>query len=85
MLDLTNRRGFYIMKLTVTDKKEIIRLWEDGYSCRRIALKFNITGSIVKKNVEKYQLYGDKVFEQKKSNRYYTPEFKYNVLKRIKA
>lgn len=73
------------MKLTINDKKEIIRLWKKGYSYRKIALKFNITESIVQKNVEKYQLYGDKVFEPKISNRYYTPEFKLKILMRIKS
>ena len=53
------------MKLTIDNKKEIIKLWKDGYSYRRISLKFNITESIVQKNVEKYQLYGDKIFEVK--------------------
>lgn len=72
------------MKLTIDNKKEIIKLWKEGYSYKRISLKFNITESIVQKNVEKYQLYGDKIFEVKSSNRKYTPEFKLKILMRIK-
>ena len=84
MLDLTDRRGFYIMKLKLQDKQRIIELWKSGYGCAMIAKQFNVVRSTIIHFIEKYQIYGDKVVQEKKQNKVYSVEFKLRIIERVK-
>ena len=83
MLDLTNRRGFYIMKLTLEDKKKAIELWKSGYGSYAIAKELNVGATTIKCLIEKYQIHGNKILQEKELNRKYTADFKLMVIKRV--
>ncbi len=69
-------------KLTIEDKKEIVRLrLEEGMSYLDLSIRFGIRKHNIVMLVKKYKLHGEKIFE--KSRRTFTPEIKLEIINRV--
>lgn len=70
-------------KLTTKDKIKIIELYYEGFGYKIIARKMRIQHSRVKELVRQYDLYGDISLSVSHTNRKYTPEFKFELVRRV--
>ena len=65
------------MKLSLKDKKEIIRLYcEEGLGLKTIARKFNVGYCTIERIVDRYKLHGLKSLEHPSKNQKYSAKFK---------
>ena len=68
------------MKLSDEDKREIIRLKEEGKSAKSIAILYGLNINTVKRMIRSYRIHGEEALI-KGPNRKYSPEFKMEVIK----
>lgn len=68
-------------KLSVENKKEIIRLRESGETVSKISEKFNVNRSIINNLLKKHEIHGDKIFE--KSYHSYPADYKLQIVNRV--
>lgn len=67
------------MKLKTEDKREIIRLRDEGMSISALAKKYHISQKNISLLIDRYKVHGEKILVKGK-NRKFTPEFKLTVL-----
>ena len=71
-------------KLTYEDKKEIIKLYnEDKLGYGTIAKKFNVSESVIRYLVSKYNLHGESILI-KDRNKVLSPDTKLEIINRLK-
>jgi len=73
------------MKLSFEDKMKMVKMSENGISFKLIAKKFNISKTIVKRNLKLYWRYGEEALRRKQSNTSYPPELKLEIVKKSMA
>lgn len=72
------------MKLSLKDKKEIIRLYcEEGLGLKTIAKKFNVGHCTIERIVDRYKLHGLKSLEHPSKNQKYSAKFKMMVVQLV--
>ena len=69
------------MKLSIEDKREIIRLNEKGESNRSLAVRYGVNIDTVKRLIRSYRIHDEKTF-LKASKRKFSPDFKMKVISR---
>ena len=73
------------MKLTREQKREIIKLWNEGYGSIIIGRKIGVSNRTIERITQTYKIHGEKIFEEKKCNREYSPELKLSIMRRIET
>lgn len=72
------------MKLSYEEKMKIVKMRTEGYSIRQISEDRGIRVSGVYKYLRLYRQYGEEIFKRKRFNSNYSPELKYEIVKRFK-
>ncbi len=70
-------------KLSIDDKREIIKLHERGETISKICRQYNVNDHTVYLLLRKYSIHGDKVFE--KSYHSYPADYKLQIVNRLIA
>ena len=70
------------MKLTYEDKVQIYELRKQGYSLEKLSNKFGINNSNLRYMIKLIDRYGME-FVKKGKNRYYSPEFKQEMVEKV--
>ena len=72
------------MKLSLEDKKEIVRLYEgEGLGCVLIAHKFNVRHSTIERIIDRYKIYGLSSLTHPPKNQKYSADFKLSIIKQV--
>ena len=72
------------MKLSLEDKKEIVRLYfDEHYGFRTIGKKFSIRASNVSKIINGYKIHGEAYLIHPPKMHNYSPEFKESIIKQV--
>ncbi len=71
------------MKLTLNDKLQIIKLYEEGYSISRLSKEFKVSNARIGEIERQYREHGIESFEEKGKYNTYTADFKYNTIQRV--
>ncbi len=71
------------MKLTLNDKLQIIKLYEEGYSISRLSKEFKVSNARIGEIERQYREHGIESFEEKGQYNTYTADFKYNTIQRV--
>ena len=72
------------MKLSLEDKKEIVRLYfDEHYGFRKIGKKFSISTSNVSKIINGYKIHGEAYLIHPPKMHNYSPEFKESIIKQV--
>lgn len=69
------------MKLSIEDKREIIRLNEEGVSNRSLSVRYGVNIDTVKRLIRSYRIHDEKTL-LKTSKRKFSPDFKMKVISR---
>ena len=82
--NLERLRGFFMAKLTTTDKTKIITLYKEGYGYRAIAKKVNISNfDNIRIIIKQYELFGEEALIVRHRDKKYSPEYKMDIIKRV--
>ena len=74
--EIGKTKVFFIMKLSLEDKKEIVRLYfDEHYGFRIIGKKFSIRASNVNKIINGYKIHGETYLIHPPKMHNYSPEF----------
>ena len=71
------------MKLTYGDKLKIIKLHEQGYSSSSIGEKINVSESVARKIINRFQIHGKECLKHTKSKNI-TPDIKLEIINKWK-
>lgn len=72
------------MKLSLEDKLNIIKSYEARESKESIRLRYKIGRTTLKVLLKQYNIYGIDYFKEKGKNKKHTPEFKKEIIERVK-
>lgn len=65
---ISHRQGgsvFIMAKLTIQDKKEIIRLYDEEHiGCHTISKRYSVSHSVIERIIRKYHVHGEEVFKK---------------------
>lgn len=72
------------MKLSLEDKLEIVRLYEEqGFSLNEIAKKYNVMNSSIKTIIYRYKYHGVSTLKHPACRRKYSADFKLMIIERV--
>jgi transposase len=83
-LKIGKTKGVFYLKLSLEDKLNIIKNYESGESQESIRRKYKVSRTILKILVKQYKIYGIDYFKKKGENKKHTPEFKKEIIERVK-